>query len=404
MALSTSLLFSLVVCNAALKMDSSLAVTELGTVQLMEMKNNLKHKLDLNEMASPGEKKVFEYFKQLIINTSLPRLTSSAVKDNQTILRTWNNILNCSNVLASHRDVHWSALHNTFTETRERHDECRSTQFNPNTTCNNCEAMVGTWTPPGGSLPGDRVPVYHTTATVEANNYVSYGDERSYGALSSWFAEYHSWHCGIHNCPAPTSGTGTRMECHEECLEACVTSITEHTNRVENCSQWQDDFESATCDWKDDITSACTQFADCKTDHDGVYNTTIAQTHESSRRREVEYQIMMTIVCFIDLLTADTRPTADDKVACQKHYDMDMFVLYYPHTQYQDEDATVYVPGSSDCTCLTYPAPAGGCPVGDVHVHHYSGATPCANFEETYYAPEQWYNAAPPDACNPCSS
>jgi hypothetical protein len=337
-------------------MDSSLAVTELGTTQLLEMKNNLQHKLELNEMASPGEKKVFEYFKQLIINTSLPRLTFSAEHDNKTILRNWDNIINCSNTLTAHRNVQWSALHTTWTQKKEALWECKEeqSQNNNNTICSNCQSYVGNWNPPDTPLPGDRVPVFHTTATVESSELVSYGDDRKATTLRTWFLEYYNWHCTVQYCPQPsTIGSGTHKDCHEECTTACTTDIIENGNHAENCSQLQDEFVVATCNWNDDITMSCQEFANCKTDHDNEYNTTIAQTHESSRRREVEYQIMMTIVCFIDLLTSDTRPTAADKQGCQKQWPMDMFTLYYPHTDYQEEEANVYVPGSSDCTCLT---------------------------------------------------
>merc|ERR1719326_2053576 len=360
-------------------------------------------------MASPGEKKVFEYFKQLIINTSLPRLTSSAEHDNKTILSQWNSVINCSNVLSLHRNVQWSALNTTWTEKKDDLWDCRERQSQSNTSntaCSNCQGMVDQWDPPATALPAgnERVPVFHTTATAEASALASYGDDRKFTTLTSWFTEYHNFHCTTRDCPAPMSGHGTWKDCHDECTAACTTEIIENGNQAENCSQLQGEFEVATCNWNDDITSSCQQFEDCKADHDPVYNTTIAQTHESSRRREVEYQIMKTIVCFIDLLTSDTRPTLADKQGCQKQWPMDMFTLYYPHVEYQTEDATVYIPGSSDCTFLNYPAPASGCPAGEVHTHHYSDSIPCTNFVEQYYQSASWYSSAPPDACNPCSS
>jgi hypothetical protein len=372
----------------------------------MEMKNNLKHRLDLNEMASPGEKKVFEYFKQLIINTSLPRLLFSANHDNETILRTWNNVINCSDSLIYHRNIEWSALHTTWTEKKAAHEQCRtkeaeSSQEN-NTECTQCNDHFRSLNPPTQTLPYERTPVFHTTATAEQSPNAEYGADRKYLDLLTYFAAYNGWHCDAHHCPA-TDGYVTHLECQQACNVACVTETVEHQNLVQNCSNGQDEFEAATCAWNDDITNACQQFADCKKDHDPVYSTTIAQTHESTRRREVEFQIMKTIICFIDLLTADERPTATDKANCQKHYPMDMFTLYYPHTQYQDENATVYVAGSSDCTCVNYPAPASGCPVGELHTDHYSNSIPCTGFVEEYYMPQPWYSVAPPDACNPCS-
>jgi hypothetical protein len=312
-------------------------------------------------------------------------------------------------VLSLHRDVQWSALHSTWTDKKNGLDECRNNQSQitkTNTTCTECQGMVNAWSPPDDALPAgnQRVPVFHTTATAEQSALASYGDDRTFTTLTGWFTDYHNFHCTTRPCPSPSDNSGTYMDCHAECVEACNTEMIELENIAQNCSQLQEEFEVSTCNWNDDISSSCQQFEDCKADHDPVYNTTIAQTHESSKRREVEYQIMKTIVCFIDLLTSDTRPTLADKQGCQKQWPMDMFTLYYPHVEYQTEDATVYIPGSSDCTCLNYPAPASGCPVGEVHTHHYSDSIPCTNFVEQYYETASWYHTAPPDACIPCSS
>jgi len=382
-------LLAAVAAVEAVKMDSKAA--DMSTTQLLEMKNKLQHKLEMNQRPDSEEKRIFIYFKEMIENVSIPRLLNSSRLADSTIINAWNVVIECSNQLETARTDTWGNRARDFYTARYVHNECRNNQSTSISACVGCKAFVDGWvSPPADQLTDDRTPVMHNTHTAAQTGAV-FGTPNTYVGIKNWFEQYNSWHCPEVECPG-NNGWGTRKECLNLCNQDCAQQIQDNHNSAENCSTWETGFEHSVCDWRLDVSLTCNDFKTCKNQSDVTYGNIVDTETKLLESRIVEYRIMKTILCFIDLLTSEARPTRQQRLDCQQDWPIDDLQLYYPHIQYQDVNTTTYIPGSDDCTCTEYPAGPNGCLTTEVHENYTTMSAPCdAGFEATHYHPQQWW-------------
>jgi len=381
-------LFVLLGLCAAKEFSQDVASMEqMGTAQLLEMREDLKAKLESGEEASPDEKKFYLYFKQMIINTSLKNINDTFAEDQLEVKTAWDATVKCDTDLKRQRDGEWTKLSQNVTQNHDAVKECKNTTTDTDV-CDTCDDLISDLigsSPPQAPMPVDRVPVFHDWLSSQKDDLVFYGDANTYNQLKNWYELYNQWHCSEDfSCPVtdPPS-TMTKHKCIKACVEECKTVTTNHIANQAECDASQSTFERSVCLFNSDVTHTCAAWKECRENRDPAYASTKKNVADNEARRKIEYKIMMTIICYIDLMVENAKITAEQKTGCEKEGDTSFLdITYY--------DVGTAWPGVLDCKCDVLPSPQA-CPPLAVHaawgLHH---PTPCS----TEFVGE-WYGSLP---------
>jgi len=356
----------LIGCGAARELSKdTVDMEQMGTTQLLEMRDDLKSKLESGEEASEDEKKFYLYFKQMIINTSLKNINDTWQEDQTEVKTAWDATVRCDTDLSRHRDDAWQKHSQTVTENHGAVEECsNNTNGNETEICDKCDDMIEDLigsNPPQAPMPVDRVPVFHDWLSSQKDDLIFYGDANTYHQLKNWYELYNQWHCSEDfSCPIQDPPLQmSKHQCIKQCTEECRVVTQNHVVQVKECEGHQSTFERSVCAFNSDVTHTCAQWKECRETRDPAYSSTKASVADNEARRKIEYKIMMTIICYIDLMVAHKKITAEQKTGCEKEWDTSFLDITY-------HDVGTAWPGVLDCKCDVLPAP-NACPPDAVH-------------------------------------
>jgi len=399
-------------CSAASQKSGQMGMTEL-----VQMREDLRARLDSGVRINDSERSTWIMFQNLIENTSIAYILEEFRAEGEALNESWDKVVECHTNLTTDHTT-WGTQ-KTDKDTKEgEHDTCRTNQpdDNCNETCTNCRTYLENLLsspPPSGSIessPGvHRVPVFNDCD--DSSCWGNYGNDEENATLSAWFKKYHDFHCEVDtDCPDGANGAVVSKKpyaCWQHCTTACANEISNYGDNETACETDQNEFETAACLFITTVTDDVDTYENCRSGPNGndgkdaAYNTKKGLIETLEERLVVEYQIMKTIVCYITLILKpnDQAITESERTACEQYYPMEIptLAIYYPSNYAPFNGANGWE--EVNAQCLNFPN-AASCPCNDGTDPGFCGfdetspsMTDCAAFEAEYYTGKAWYNS-----------
>jgi len=330
------------------------------TTSLLAMKAQLKSKLDMGERLAPEETTFFTDFLNFLENTSLANINASFATAQEQIDAAKAQFDNCA---AHYKETHeHGEVYNhqaTVNSKEQEHLACRAIEETlwprPNVTCkqNLDQNFVATLAPPTTDYPGKEL----------------WAD----ALMTQWLEAYHSWHCV----------SPVKKETFDTLAGACKSDADAAKNQRILCKQKQKSFEIAFCSYTRSVSSSCSVTNDCYGGALINYGTVVKENSVEVEYLKVEYQIIKTIICYIQLLIGTGEITTAKKEQCEQHWD-DAFLTLNTHSL-EIPDTPTCEPNVTAGEFPVEPKPCSAAFIDHYYVNKLDATTPAA-------------------VCTPCSS
>lgn len=301
------------------------------TASLLAMKTQLKSKLDLGEKLDNDETIFFSDFMEFLRNTSLKNINLTHEGDQQEIDDALAEVVACNSaLLGSQTTGQWSTTLTSQNTSEGSHKTCRDEEVvkwqAPNTTCaGTLDGFVNSFSASHAALPA--FPGWNAWGTVQNQ------------PLVNWLDDFHELHCAQN---ARSTFVSHAETCEEDAIEAKNHRIW--------CKHNQTQFEQHVCSHRDVVKLDCDTLDGCYANESARFQTTVDANVAENEYLKVEYTIIKTIICYIELLIGDASQITDEnKRACEGPYDTDFLNLVIPALVAKDScELVTRVPCTAD--------------------------------------------------------